>query len=105
MIEGFRFTLGASENNQFLPMNRRMFCLHSMVECLPSSSYLSAAAAATASASPSTTSLQEDRHILELLLRQNEVKDHLVRIMQKLYLVRDSFLLLLLHARFLQACE
>ena len=35
MIEGFRFTVDPKANNQVLPMNRRMFFRHSMVECLP----------------------------------------------------------------------
>lgn len=77
MIEGFRFTVDPKENNQVLPMNRRMFFRHSMVECLPS----------VQNNLGGSTSLQEDRMILELLLRQNEVKDKLVRIMQKLHAV------------------
>ncbi len=80
MIEGFRFTVDPKENNQVLPMNRRMFFRHSMVECLPTSSQANIQGG-------STTSLQEDRMILELLLRQNEVKDKLVKIMQKLHAV------------------
>ena len=37
MVEGFRFTLDPKANNQFLPINRRMFFRHSMVECYASS--------------------------------------------------------------------
>jgi hypothetical protein len=77
MIEGFRFTVHPKENNQVLPMNRRMFFRHSMVECLPTAQ----------NNIGGSTSLQEDRMILELLLRQNEVKDKLVKIMQKLHAV------------------
>ena len=77
MIEGFRFTVDPKENNQVLPMNRRMFFRHSMVECLPTAQ----------NSTGGSTSLQEDRMILELLLRQNEVKDKLVKIMQKLHAV------------------
>ncbi len=84
MIEGFRFTMNAKENNQYLPINRRMFFRHSMVECLPSNP---AANVMGSCESPLTTSAQEDRTILELLLRQNEVKDKLVSIMQRLHKV------------------
>ena len=114
MIEGFRFTIDARENNQFLPLNRRMFFRHSMVECMPSHIGISPASAGPAAAAaasrqqqqqqhqlvaavgssssnnnnnsaPCATSLQEDRMILQLLLRQNEVKDQLVGIMQELH--------------------
>jgi hypothetical protein len=89
MIEGFRFTMSAKENHQYLPMNRRMFFRHSMVECSPSSPLAASlpAPAAREGGAPQVllTSCQEDRAILELLLRQNEVKDRLVSIMQRLY--------------------
>ena len=82
MIEGFRFTMDARENHQFLPLNRHMYFRHSMVECLPS------VYGACSTSGSDATSSQEDRMILELLLRQNEVKDRLVGIMQKLYQVK-----------------
>ena len=85
MIEGFRFTMRATENNQFLPLNRRMFFQHSMVECLPSNPAVNSGNGGGADVI--TTSAQEDRMILELLIRQNEVKDKLVAIMQALYKV------------------
>jgi hypothetical protein len=88
MVEGFRFTLDRKALSQHLPMNRRMFFRHSMVECHPSSSPGNhAGAAARDNAGCNLTSCQEDRVILSLLLRQNEVKDKLVQIMQKLYKV------------------
>lgn len=93
MIEGFRFTIHPRENHQFLPINRRMFFRHTMVECMPSayvppsSSMGCDKAAKVAPTSSDATSSQEDRTILELLLRQNEVKDRLVKIMQKLHAV------------------
>lgn len=87
MIEGFRFTMDAKENNQFLPLNRRMFFRHSMVECLASSAATGAYLTRDEGAQQANTSAQEDRTILELLLRQNEVKDKLVEIMQSLYKV------------------
>lgn len=105
MIEGFRFTMDARENNQFLPLNRRMFFRHSMVECLASGAAVGMAhLAACNTAAPGgeggggggisgaqpNISAQEDRMILELLLRQNDVKDKLVEIMQALYKVRLS---------------
>jgi hypothetical protein len=100
MVEGFRFSMNPKENNQFMPMNRRMFFRHSMVEChsspLPSHTCLyhnqhaAAAAAATAESEQVLTSCQEDHAILRLLLRQNEVKDKLVTIMQKIHAVSSS---------------
>ena len=88
MIEGFRFTMNSKENNQYLPINRRMFFRHSMVECLPSNPAASRSSTSGCE-TPLTTSSQEDRTILELLLRQNEVKDKLVGIMQRLYKVMN----------------
>ena len=89
MIEGFRFTMGPKENHQYLPMNRRMFFRHSMVECTPLSPLAVLASSRQQQQQMSDaqllTSCQEDRTILELLLRQNEVKDKLVSIMQRLY--------------------
>jgi hypothetical protein len=85
MVEGFRFSLHPKANNQFIPMNRRMFFRHSMVECIQSP--------ATSLASTNCkyeTSHQEDSLILQLLLRQNEVKDKLVSMMQKIYKVGVS---------------
>jgi hypothetical protein len=82
MVEGFRFSLHAEANNQFIPMNRRMFFRHSTVECIQPSSR---SPASSSNSSNNETSHQEDRLILQLLLRQNEVKDKLVSVMQKLY--------------------
>jgi hypothetical protein len=90
MAEGFRFSLGRGENNQFLPMNRRMFFRHSMVECLPSDR----TDASMLQPGDNFISTQEDRMILRLLLRQNEVKDKLVGIMQRLYKVTSRRLFL-----------
>jgi hypothetical protein len=91
MVEGFRFTLDPKSNNQYLPLNRRMFFRHSMVECYPSSSSSAAAFTDGLTSSPLSpshqTSSQEDRTILSLLLRQNEVKDKLVSILQRIYQV------------------
>ena len=87
MVEGFRFTVNPKENHQVMPMNRRMFFRHSMVECLPSRQ----------TSAGGSTSLQEDRMILELLIRQNEVKEKLVKIMQKLYAVRVFVLHTFIH--------
>ena len=78
MVEGFRFTVNPKENHQVMPMNRRMFFRHSMVECLPT----------RLNSAGGSTSQQEDRMILEMLIRQNEVKEKLVKIMQKLHAVR-----------------
>ena len=89
MVEGFRFSLNAKANNQFLPMNSRMFFRHSMVECYPSSSLQCGARGASAD-SGMLTSSQEDRMILSLLLKQNEVKDKLVQIMQRIHKVRGG---------------
>lgn len=64
MIEGFRFTMNPTERSSCLPMPRKMFFRHSMVECiLPPG---------------------EERIILELLLKKNEVRGRLVNLMQKL---------------------
>ena len=87
MIEGFRFTVDPKENNQVMPMNRRMFFRHSMVECLPT----------RLNSAGGSTSQQEDRMILEMLIRQNEVKEKLVKIMQKLYAVRVFVLHTFIH--------
>ena len=92
MIEGFRFTMDAKENNEFVPMSRRMFFRHSMVECLPTHASLAPSNAGDAS----TTSFQEDRVILELLLRQNEVRGKLVKIMQKIHNVSRTRCLFLI---------
>jgi hypothetical protein len=81
MVEGFRFSLHAKANNQFIPMNRRMFFRHSMVECLQTPAISSPASAN----SQYETSHQENALILQLLLKQNEVKDKLVSMMQKIY--------------------
>lgn len=50
-----------------------------MVECYPSSKV-----SIGGSSGMNMTSNQEDRTILDLLMRQNEVKDKLVNIMQKI---------------------
>ena len=75
MVEGFRFTLDARENNQYLPLSRRMFFRHSMVECYPNGS----------TTMKQATSTCEDQVILNLLLRQNELRDTLVQIMKDLH--------------------
>lgn len=82
MIEGFRFTLDASANNSHLPLNRRMFFRHSMVECYPT-------CVGTPSVSPhgfnAATTTCEDHTILNLLLRQREVRAKLVAFMKELH--------------------
>lgn len=96
MIEGFRFTMDARENHQFLPLNRRMYFRHTMVECLPS--FYASSHNAYLTSGDDATSSQEDRMILELLIRQNEVKDKLVKLMQRLYEVgRTQNLFLVLY--------
>jgi hypothetical protein len=82
MVEGFRFSLHAKANNQFIPMNRRMFFRHSMVECVQTPAISSPS---SANSSQYETSHQENALILQLLLKQNEVKDKLVSMMQKIY--------------------
>ena len=73
MAEGFRFTVPSNEASSILPIPRKMFFRHSVVECVPSLSQ-------AANASP-----QVDPTILGLLLKQNEVRDRLVKIMKKLH--------------------
>ena len=77
-----------------------------MVECHPSTMSSSSASAPDQDAPCNLTSCQEDRIILSLLLRQNEVKDRLVHIMQKLYKVKARFETesCILHAYILIVC-
>ena len=92
MVEGFRFTVGTNEGSGILPISRKLFFRHSMVECLPSlpsssstlgssKSLPSSAAAAAATPSPG----QEDHTILSLLFKQTEVKGRLIKIMRRIY--------------------
>lgn len=53
MIEGFRFTMNANEKSSCLPVCRKLFFRHSMVECL--------------------LPRGEEKMILELLLKKHEV--------------------------------
>lgn len=70
MIEGFRFTVGCNEGSGILPISRKMFFRHSMVECLPSKAALGAGS--LPSSSPSAAA-QEDHAVLGLLFKQTEV--------------------------------
>jgi hypothetical protein len=65
MIEGFRFTVSSKERSSCLPVCRKMFFRHSMVECLLPKGH--------------------ETTILQLLLKQGEVRAKLVNLMQKLY--------------------
>lgn len=96
MIEGFRFTISPREISSILPIPRKMFFRHSVVECLPAAS--SSGAAQNSPQVPpadffscvrvvSSYALEEqvDPTILSLLFKQNEVRDRLVKIMKRLY--------------------
>ena len=58
MVEGFRFSIHAKEISSIMPISRKMFFRHSMVECTSLSS---------------SSQNQEDNTILSLLFKQNEV--------------------------------
>lgn len=60
MVEGFRFSIDANECSGVLPISRKMFFRHSMVECIPNS------------VGPDQCA-KEDNAILSLLFKQNEV--------------------------------
>lgn len=82
IVEGFRFTLDARENHQHIPMNRKMFFRHSMVECIPRTS---GSGGAAGNAAMDMTSSHEDHTILSLLLQQNVLQAKLVEIMKKIH--------------------
>lgn len=66
MVEGYRFSIHAREISSILPISRKMFFRHSMVECMPSSSSGSSSGSGCASQ-------HEDSAILSLLFKQNDV--------------------------------
>ena len=66
MIEGYRFCIHAREISSILPISRKMFFRHSMVECIPSSG-------SSAKSGRFSAASNEDSVILNLLFKQNEV--------------------------------
>ncbi len=85
MIEGFRFTLDAAANNSYLPLNRRMFFRHSMVECYPSPGPSGSSTGVRGAQSSHTSYSCEDHTILNLLLKQCELRATLVSFMKELH--------------------